>query len=221
MIRSKKLYLFIGLALLLAAAAAVLLLTLARPQAAPPSPTLSAPATQPADLGASLPAGPSGRDLQAKYPHLYQLVDELDFGNDAQMKQLYAGMMEIYQNEGAAGLNTFMKDSGLMGKLKLDSVYLDIVFALEQGGEQAAEDLARQRRVLTEKNDLRLVLVLDTEDISVIEPDLAELGAKVARSYKDQVEILIPLEKVLALQGQVERIGRTCTHALSPGGREE
>jgi subtilisin family serine protease len=40
---------------------------------------------------------------------------------------------------------------------------------------------------------------LDTEDVSVIEPDLEELGAKVARSYKEQVEIVIPLEKVLAM----------------------
>ena len=139
MSRLKKVYIFLTLAVLLLVAATVLVLSLQKRQAALATPTLAAAGTSPADLGAILPTGPSGRELQSKYPQLYQLVEDLDFGNDEQMKQLYAGMMEIYQKEGAAGLNTFMKESGLMGKLKLDSVYLDIIFELEQGGEQAAE----------------------------------------------------------------------------------
>ncbi|MEA3308175.1 MAG: hypothetical protein U9Q70_01505 [Chloroflexota bacterium] len=47
---------------------------------------------------------------------------------------------------------------------ELDSVYKEFLLAYNEGGEEAALELARRRGLLTTEGDIRITLVLDTED---------------------------------------------------------
>ena len=56
----------------------------------------------------------------------------------------------------------------ILNNPELDSVYKDFLVAYERGGAEAAELLARQRGLLTPDNQIRVTLVLDTEDSAAL-----------------------------------------------------
>jgi subtilisin family serine protease len=80
---------------------------------------------------------------------------------------------------------------------ELDSVYKDFLVAYEQGGTEAAALLARQRGLLTADNQIRVTLVLDTEDSAALVAELQDLGINVRGTYKDLIDIGIPLELIV------------------------
>jgi subtilisin family serine protease len=69
--------------------------------------------------------------------------------------------------------------------------------AYERGGAEAAELLARQRGLLAADNQIRVTLVLDTEDSTVLVSELEKLGVVVRGTYKDLIDIGIPLELIV------------------------
>jgi subtilisin family serine protease len=80
---------------------------------------------------------------------------------------------------------------------ELDSVYKDFLVAYESGGAEAAELLARQRGLLTPDNQVRVTLVLDTEDSATLVNELQSLGVIVRGTYRDLIDIGIPLELIV------------------------
>jgi subtilisin family serine protease len=80
---------------------------------------------------------------------------------------------------------------------ELDSVYKDFLVAYERGGAEAAELLARQRGLLTSDNQIRVTLVLDTEESAALVGELQNLGVVVRGTYKDLIDIGIPLELIV------------------------
>jgi subtilisin family serine protease len=85
----------------------------------------------------------------------------------------------------------------ILNNPELDSVYKDFLVAYESGGAEAAELLARQRGLLTPDNQIRVTLVLDTEDSSALVAELTRLGVIVRGTYKDLIDVGIPLELVV------------------------
>ncbi len=85
----------------------------------------------------------------------------------------------------------------ILNNPELDSVYKDFLVAYERGGVEAAELLARQRGLLTPDNQLRVTLVLDTEDSSALVAELEKLGVIVRGTYRDLIDIGIPLELIV------------------------
>ncbi|HTP08884.1 MAG TPA: S8 family serine peptidase [Anaerolineae bacterium] len=85
----------------------------------------------------------------------------------------------------------------ILNNPELDSVYKDFLVAYERGGTEAAELLARQRGLLTPDNQIRVTLVLDTEDSTALIAELQNLGVIVRGTYKDLIEIGIPLELIV------------------------
>ncbi|HLF27211.1 MAG TPA: S8 family serine peptidase [Anaerolineae bacterium] len=79
----------------------------------------------------------------------------------------------------------------------VDSAYKDFVVAYEQGGLEAAEQLARTRGLLTADNDVRVTLVIDTLDPSRLIDDLKALGANILGVYQDLIDISIPLDVIV------------------------
>jgi len=69
--------------------------------------------------------------------------------------------------------------------------------AYERGGAEAAELLARQRGLLTADNQIRVTLVLDTEDSTALVGELQRLGIVVRGTYKDLIDVGIPLELIV------------------------
>ncbi len=85
----------------------------------------------------------------------------------------------------------------ILNNPELDSVYKDFLVAYEGGGVEAAELLARQRGLLTPDNQIRVTLVLDTEDPTTLVNELNKLGVIVRGTYKDLIDIGIPLELIV------------------------
>ena len=168
-----------------------------------PTATLSIVATAQAaveDQGIDLEDPPSMQELLDKYPELAELIQNLDLGADQeQLEKVYNQLLALYEKEGLDGLHQFMLETGLLDALNLDSAYLDFVLAYEEGGEEAARELARQRGLLTKDDELRMVLILDTEDTSVLDPQLELLEARILDAYKNEVEVAIPLDKLMEM----------------------
>ena len=85
----------------------------------------------------------------------------------------------------------------ILNNPELDSVYKDFLVAYERGGADAAELLARQRGLLTDDNQIRVTLVLDTQDSTALVGELQSLGVIVRGTYQDLIDIGIPLELIV------------------------
>jgi len=79
----------------------------------------------------------------------------------------------------------------------VDSAYKDFVVAYERGGIEAAEELARTRGLLTPDNHVRVTLIVDTPDTARLIQDLQALGANIIGTYRDLIDISIPLEVIV------------------------
>ncbi|MCS7282621.1 MAG: hypothetical protein NZ769_04625, partial [Anaerolineae bacterium] len=81
---------------------------------------------------------------------------------------------------------------------ELDSAYKQFLIAYQEGGREAAIDLARRRGLLNNRDEIRVTLILDTEDSSPLVAQLEEVGIRVVAAYRDTVEIAIPLSLIEA-----------------------
>ncbi|MHB0874527.1 MAG: S8 family serine peptidase [Anaerolineae bacterium] len=82
----------------------------------------------------------------------------------------------------------------------LDSVYKDFLVAYQTGGPAAARDLASQRGLLNDRDQIRLTLVLDAADAApAVAAELAAAGVIVEGYYEDLVDIAVPLALVESL----------------------
>ncbi len=81
---------------------------------------------------------------------------------------------------------------------ELDSVYKEFLLAYEEGGEEAALELARQRDLLTPEGDIRVTLVLNTEDNTPLVAQLEAAGVTVVSAYRDRVNVAVPLSLIEA-----------------------
>jgi len=85
---------------------------------------------------------------------------------------------------------------------ELDSAYKQFLLAYQTGGEEAAMELARQRGLLTPEGDIRVTLVLDTEDHAPLVAQLEQIGVRVVSAYQDRVNVAVPMALV---EAQLER----------------
>jgi hypothetical protein len=139
---------------------------------------------------------PTLDELLERYPQLDDLMVNLDLRDDERLNEVYPLLLELYDNEGLLGLHEFMLGSGVLEALNFDSVYVDLILAYEEDGLEGLETAARNRRLLTIDDQIRAVLILDTEDISGIQPRLNELDITVLAHYGNKIEVGIPLEKL-------------------------
>ena len=146
--------------------------------------------------GLNLDIPPSLDELVEKYPELGDLLLNLDLSDEEWMRQVYGDLLMLYENEGIEGLHEFMVAAGILDALNLDSVYIDFVLAYEYGGVVQAKELARERGLLTNNDEVRAILILDTEDVALVEPDVIALGAIVLDHYGNEMEIGIPMSLI-------------------------
>lgn len=77
---------------------------------------------------------------------------------------------------------------------KLDSVYKEFMLVYQQGGGEAAYELAQKRGLLNARGDLRLTLELDTEDTEPLARELEAKGFQVTAVSGNLMDIAIPIE---------------------------
>jgi subtilisin family serine protease len=81
---------------------------------------------------------------------------------------------------------------------ELGSIYKEFLLVYEEEGEGAALELARQRGLLTAEGDVRVTLVLDTEENEPLVAQLEAVGVTVASAYRDRVNVAVPLQRIKA-----------------------
>jgi pSer/pThr/pTyr-binding forkhead associated (FHA) protein/subtilisin family serine protease len=87
----------------------------------------------------------------------------------------------------------------------LSSVYKDFIIAYEDGGADAARDLASRRGLLNERGEIRITLVIDAaQNVSPVVQELREAAITVEGSYRERINVGVPLvliEKLSAEHG--------------------
>jgi subtilisin family serine protease/predicted RNA-binding Zn-ribbon protein involved in translation (DUF1610 family) len=81
---------------------------------------------------------------------------------------------------------------------ELDSVYKEFLVAYQEGGRDAAVELARQRSMLTPDGNVAITLVLDTEDNAPLIAQLEAAGVNVASAYRDRINVAVPMALIEA-----------------------
>jgi len=81
---------------------------------------------------------------------------------------------------------------------ELGSTYKEFLVAYQEGGEQAALELARQHGLLTPEEGIRAALVLDTEDTASVVAQLEAAGVTVVGTHGNQIDIVVPMELIQA-----------------------
>jgi hypothetical protein len=145
-------------------------------------------------------------DLKKEYPDLASYIDSIKDKqwNGIDLADLYKRVVDIYNKNGATGLATFLKESGILEKLNIPLSYLDLLIAYGDKGDMAAvEKLARTRQLINSKNEVVGYLTIDApESKDGVTKDLQALGVSV-NGYdvnREEVEIGIPLSVLSQLQ---------------------
>ncbi|MBN2548144.1 MAG: S8 family serine peptidase [Anaerolineales bacterium] len=79
---------------------------------------------------------------------------------------------------------------------KLDSVYKDFLVAYQEGGLEAALELARSRGLVNDQDELRLTLELDTSDSQMLTSQLEAVGIQVTAASENLIDVSIPLSLI-------------------------
>ncbi len=84
--------------------------------------------------------------------------------------------------------------SDLLHDPALDSVYKEFLLAYQTGGVQAARELAMQRGLLNKKDEIRITLVIDSEEnTQTVADELKRFGVIIEGSYRELIDIAVPM----------------------------
>src|SRR5438270_10963858 len=83
---------------------------------------------------------------------------------------------------------------------KVDEVFLRLLLVYQTQGLDAATQFARDQGVMTSKDDIRLTLVLDTDDPAIVDGtalSVGRLGARVTSTFGNEIEMVIPIQTAM------------------------
>jgi len=86
----------------------------------------------------------------------------------------------------------------ILNNPELSSAYKEFLVAYQEGGEQAALELARQRGLLTPEGGIRTTLVLDTEETGPVVAQLEDAGTTVVGAHANQIDVVVPMGLIQA-----------------------
>ncbi|MEJ2734448.1 MAG: S8 family serine peptidase [Anaerolineae bacterium] len=91
----------------------------------------------------------------------------------------------------------------LLSDPTLGSAYKDFLVAYQSGGVEAAEELAAQRGLLNDRNEIRITLVVDDREyVPSLVQELQAVGVTVEGSYKERINVGVPLALIQQLAEQ-------------------
>jgi len=91
----------------------------------------------------------------------------------------------------------------LLNNPTLGSVYKDFIIAYESGGLDAARELAFQRGLLNDRDEIRITLVVDSaENVPTIVEEMQKAGIIVEGSYRERINVGVPLALIQQLAEQ-------------------
>ena len=83
---------------------------------------------------------------------------------------------------------------------KVDEVFLRLLIVYQAQGLDAARQFARDQGLMTPKEDVRVTLVLDSDDPAVVDGTalaVGRLGGRVTATFGNQIEIAVPVQAAL------------------------
>lgn len=84
----------------------------------------------------------------------------------------------------------------LLENPELGSVYKDFYLAFQEGGQETALALARQRGILNDNDEIVMTLVLDTEDSAALIAELEAEGVSVTENFRNLINIAVPVSLI-------------------------
>ena len=91
----------------------------------------------------------------------------------------------------------------LLNDPTLSSVYKEFLVAYESGGVEAAQELAAQRGLLNDRDEVRITLIVDgAEYVPSLVQELQTVGITVEGSYKERINVGVPLSLIQQLAEQ-------------------
>jgi len=144
-------------------------------------------------------------DLLKQFPDLQPYLDKVkDLTSDKMdLGELYSQIIKIFRDRGATGVAAFLKDSGILDKLNIPLSYLDLLTVYDKGGLEAVAAMARQRKLINDKDEIVGFLALDSKDsLAAVGKDLEALDVSVYGYLPEteEVEIGIPLKTLSQFQ---------------------
>jgi pSer/pThr/pTyr-binding forkhead associated (FHA) protein/subtilisin family serine protease len=93
--------------------------------------------------------------------------------------------------------------AGLFNDATLGSVYKEFMVAYQDGGIEAARELADQRGLLNSRDEIRITLVLDdAAAVPAVSEELQRAGITVEGSYQERINVGVPLVLIEGLAAQ-------------------
>ena len=93
--------------------------------------------------------------------------------------------------------------AGLLNDPTLGSVYKEFLVAFESGGVEAARELAAQRGLLNDRDEIRITLLVDdVQVIPILTEELERAGVTVEGSYKERINVGVPISLIEQLAEQ-------------------
>lgn len=83
---------------------------------------------------------------------------------------------------------------------KVDEVFQRLLVIYQTQGLDPARQFARAQGLMTPKEDVRVTLVLDSDDPAVVDGTalaVGRMGGRVTATYGNQIEIVVPVQMVL------------------------
>jgi hypothetical protein len=83
---------------------------------------------------------------------------------------------------------------------KVDEVFLRLLLVYQTQGLDAARQFARDQGLMTPKEEVRVTLVLDSDDPAVVDGTalaVGRMGGRVTATFGDQIELVVPVQTAM------------------------
>jgi subtilisin family serine protease len=109
---------------------------------------------------------------------------------------------------GTPGIPATANPGGAQGLDKVDKIFLQMLTIYQAQGLDAARQFARDQGVLTRQDEVRVTLILDSDDPGIVESTalaVGRLGGRVTATMGNEVELIVPTRTLVEYGKQASK----------------
>lgn len=91
---------------------------------------------------------------------------------------------------------------------KVDQIFLQLLAVYQTQGLDGAKQFARAQGLMTTQDEVRVTLVLDSDDPAIVDGTAlaaGRLGGRVTATYGDQIELVVPVQTAMEYGKQANK----------------
>lgn len=91
---------------------------------------------------------------------------------------------------------------------KVDEVFLQLLLVYQTQGLDGAKQFARDQGLMTVRDDVRVTLVLDSDDAAIVDGTAlaaGRLGGRVTATFGNQIEMVVPVQTAMEYGKQTNK----------------